>query len=106
MALVLTETAATEVKRIMEDQKLDGDAVLRVGVSAGGCSGFAYALGFDNSYDQAVDKKYECHGVPVVVDKKSDLHLEGTTIDFYEGDGRRGFMFDNPNVVKSCSCGC
>jgi iron-sulfur cluster assembly protein len=43
--------------------------------------------------------------VPVVVDKKSALYLDGTTVDFYDGIERRGFTFDNPNAVKSCGCG-
>ena len=38
--------------------------------------------------------------MPVVVDKKSALYLDGTTVDFYEGIERRGFTFDNPNAVK------
>lgn len=104
MSIVLTEKAAHEVKRIMEAQKYE-DHVLRVGVAGGGCSGFSYALGFAKDYDEAVDSKYEFHGVPVVVDKKSALYLDGTTVDFYEGIDRRGFTFDNPNAVKSCGCG-
>ena len=40
MAVVLTEKAAAEVKRIMEEQKYEEDIVLRVGVTGGGCSGF------------------------------------------------------------------
>jgi iron-sulfur cluster assembly protein len=104
MSVVLTERAAAEVKRIMEAQKYE-DHVLRVGVTGGGCSGFSYALGFDKEYDEAKDAKYEYHGVPVVVDKKSALYLDGTTVDFYEGIDRRGFTFDNPNAVKSCGCG-
>ncbi len=49
--------------------------------------------------------KFECHGVTVVVDKKSELFLDGTTVDFYDGLEKRGFTFDNPNAVKSCGCG-
>jgi iron-sulfur cluster assembly protein len=105
MAIVLTEKAAHEVKRIMDDQKLEEGTVLRVGVTGGGCSGFSYALGFDKQYDAKVDSRYEYHGVPVVVDKKSALYLDGTTVDFYDGIERRGFTFDNPNAVKSCGCG-
>jgi iron-sulfur cluster assembly protein len=105
MAVTHTEKAANEVKRIMVDQKIEPEMVLRVGVTGGGCSGFPYALGFDKSYDEKVDSKYEYHGVPVVVDKKSALYLDGTTIDFYEGLEARGFKFDNPNAVKSCGCG-
>jgi iron-sulfur cluster assembly protein len=105
MALLLSEKAATEVKRIMQDQKLETDMVLRVGVAGGGCSGFQYSLGFDNNFDDKLDSKYDYHGVTVVVDKKSALYLDGTTVDFYEGLEKRGFTFDNPNAVKSCGCG-
>lgn len=105
MPVMLTEKAAQEVKRIMDAQKIEAGSVLRVGVTGGGCSGFSYALGFDKTFDASVDSKYDCHGVPVVVDKKSDLYLDGTTVDFYEGIERRGFTFDNPHAVKSCGCG-
>ena len=105
MGIVLTEDAAKEVKRIIEDQKLEEGTVLRVGVTGGGCSGFSYALGFDKSYDEKVDSKIQYHGIDVVVDKKSALYLDGTTVDFYSGIDKRGFTFDNPNAVKSCGCG-
>jgi iron-sulfur cluster assembly protein len=105
MAVTLTEKAASEVKRIMVDQKIEPETLLRVGVTGGGCSGFSYALGFDKSFDEKADSRFECHGVPVVVDKKSALYLDGTTIDFYDGLEARGFKFDNPNAVKSCGCG-
>jgi iron-sulfur cluster assembly accessory protein len=105
MSIVLTEKAAKEVKRIIEDQKLEDGTLLRVGVAGGGCSGFSYSLGFDKSFDETADAKYEFHGIPVVVDKKSALYLDGTTVDFYDGLERRGFTFDNPNAVKTCGCG-
>ncbi|MEO2049444.1 MAG: iron-sulfur cluster assembly accessory protein [Pirellulales bacterium] len=105
MGIVLTEEAAKEVKRIIEDQKLEEGTVLRVGVTGGGCSGFSYALGFDKNFDDKVDSKFQHHGIDVVVDKKSALYLDGTTVDFYSGIDKRGFTFDNPNAVKSCGCG-
>lgn len=105
MAVTLTEKAAQEVKRIVEEQKLEDGTVLRVGVTGGGCSGFSYALGFDKTYDEKADSRFECHGVTMVVDKKSALYLDGTTVDFFDGIEKRGFTFDNPNAVKSCGCG-
>ena len=105
MSVMLSERAAKEVKKIMEDQKMGPNLMLRIGVAGGGCSGFQYALGFDDKFDEKVDSKREFHGVPVVVDKKSDLYLDGTTVDFYEDISKRGFTFDNPNAVKSCGCG-
>lgn len=105
MAVKLSEKAANEVKKIIVEQKLDAATVLRVGVAGGGCSGFSYSLGFDSQMDPAADMKFECHGVTMVVDKKSELFLDGTTVDFYDGLEKRGFTFDNPNAVKSCGCG-
>ena len=105
MAITLTERAASEVKRIMEEQKLENGTVLRVGVTGGGCSGFSYALGFDEKYDEQADSRSTQHGVDIVVDRKSALYLDGTTVDFYDGLEKRGFTFENPNAVKSCGCG-
>lgn len=105
MSLILTEKAAAEVKRIMENQQLENGTLLRIGISAGGCSGFSYSLGFDKAFDEKADAKFDQHGVSLVVDKKSSLFLEGTTLDFYEGIEKRGFTFDNPNAVRTCGCG-
>jgi iron-sulfur cluster assembly accessory protein len=105
MPITLTEKAASEVKKIIADQKLATETVLRVGVQGGGCSGFSYSLGFDSNWDAKADSLEEQHGVKVVVDKKSDLFLDGTTLDFHEGIDKRGFTFNNPNAKKSCGCG-
>lgn len=107
MSVMLTESAAKEVKRVLSEQSPEESAVLRVGILAGGCSGFQYRLEFDkeDQVDSNADTITDQHGVKVVVDKKSALYLEGTTLDFYEGIDKRGFHFDNPNVVKSCGCG-
>ncbi len=105
MSITLTEAAALEIKRVIEEQGNDQMKYVRVGVAGGGCSGFQYSFDFTNSYDDAEDTFGEHHGVGVVVDKKSDLFLDGTTIDFYTGLDKRGFTFDNPNAVKSCGCG-
>lgn len=105
MSITLTEAAATEIRRVIEEQARPELKYVRVGVVGGGCSGFQYSFNFTNEYDATADQVSEHHGVEVVVDKKSDLFLDGTTIDFYTGLDKRGFTFDNPNAVKSCGCG-
>jgi iron-sulfur cluster assembly accessory protein len=106
MALVMTDKAAEEVKRVHAEQKLGDEMFLRISVAGGGCSGFSYAMGFDSSYDRAVDAQYEFGGCKVVVDKKSALYLDGATVDWFDTPERRGFAFDNPNAISSCgSCG-
>ena len=105
MAVTITEKAAGEIKRVITEQHMPAETVLRIGVAGGGCSGFQYNLGFDNKSDQSADHVTQQHGIAVAVDKKSYLFLDGTTVDFYEGLEKRGFTFDNPNAVKSCGCG-
>ena len=105
MSISLSERAAVEVNRYKEDNKINGETFLRIGATAGGCSGYSYQLEFDSAFDAASDDEYESHGVKVVVDKKSLLLLDGTTIDWHESLEQSGFTFNNPNVVKSCGCG-
>ncbi len=104
MSVTLTEKAAVEVKRIIEEQGGDEPMLLRVSVQGGGCSGFSYGLGFDTESSEK-DRIAEFHGVKLAVEKKFDPYLDGTVIDFYDGLEKRGFVFNNPNVVKSCGCG-
>jgi iron-sulfur cluster assembly protein len=103
--VTVTEKAAGEIKRVISEQNMPEGTVLRIGVAGGGCSGFQYKLGFDESVDVTKDHVHEQHGLKVAVDKKSDLFLDGTTVDFYDGLEKRGFTFDNPNVTRSCGCG-
>ena len=102
--ITLTESAASEVKRIM-DETAKPEMYLRIAIRAGGCSGFQYDFGLTEEADSETEQIDEQHGVKLAVEKRSALYLDGTTVDFYEGIERRGFTFENPNVVKSCGCG-
>lgn len=103
--IILSETAAREIKSIIQQQELDANAVrLRVGVKGGGCSGFSYLLDLTES-QKDTDEVFEQHGLKVVCDPKSMLYLAGTTIDFRDEIMGRGFVFNNPNSTSSCGCG-
>jgi len=105
MGIELTETAAREVKTIIEQQELADDKVrLRVGVKGGGCSGFSYLLDLTEQQGDN-DEAFDQHGIMVVCDPKSYLYLNGTTIDFKDEVMGRGFVFSNPNATSSCGCG-
>ena len=52
MAVKLSERAAEEVKRFQIEHNFGDDMVLRIGIAAGGCSGFSYTLNFDDSFDE------------------------------------------------------
>jgi iron-sulfur cluster assembly protein len=103
--LILTETAAREIRTIIQQQELDADKVrLRVGVKGGGCSGFSYILDLTETQKDS-DEVFEQHGVKIIVDPKSLLYLNGTRVDFKDEIMGRGFVFTNPNATTSCGCG-
>ena len=105
MPIELTETAAREIKSIIEQQKLDIQKVrLRVGVKGGGCSGFSYLLDLTEQ-ERENDETFDENGVTVVCDPKSYLYLNGTQIDFKDEVMGRGFVFKNPNATNTCGCG-
>jgi len=103
MALALTETASKHVKKLLDEQKLQG-VFLRMGVKGGGCSGLSYSLEFDSELGPH-DKKFEVDGVTVVCDAKSYLYLNGTTLDYVTQGLQGGFTFINPQAKSSCGCG-
>lgn len=105
MGIQLTETAAREIKTIIQQQELDAGKIrLRVGVKGGGCSGFSYVLDLTEN-ERDTDEISEQHGVRIVCDPKSLIYLDNTTIDFKDEIMGRGFVFNNPNATSSCGCG-
>jgi iron-sulfur cluster assembly protein len=83
----------------------DDDAVLRMGVRGGGCSGFQYALTIDVA--QPDDIRFEQDGLPIAVAADAVPYLTGSVLD-YEDDllqQKAGFRFDNPNATAACGCG-
>lgn len=105
MGITLTETAAREIKNIIQQQELDAEKVrLRVGVKGGGCSGFSYILDLTESQRDS-DEAFDLHGVKVIIDPKSLLYLSGVTVDFRDEIMGRGFVFNNPNATSTCGCG-
>ena len=104
-SMEVTDMAVANIRRFMET---DGkaDAVVRVGVRGGGCSGLSYVLQFEDAGTiGAMDRVIEKDGIRVVVDKKSMLYLAGTTLDYEDGLSGKGFTFKNPNSRQSCGCG-
>jgi iron-sulfur cluster assembly protein len=100
----LTESAAAKIRELQAEEPEGDTTVLRVAVQGGGCSGFEYALGFDQGAQEG-DHELELHGVQVVVDPFSAPYLQGSVIDFLTGLQESGFKIENPNVVAACGCG-
>ncbi|MBL8822791.1 MAG: iron-sulfur cluster assembly accessory protein [Planctomycetia bacterium] len=109
--ITVTERAAEEVRRIVDEQRAAGvlapeeRVYLRVSVKGGGCSGFQNKLDLDPNYNEKSDELFEVNGVGVVADRKSLLYISGATVDFHNDLNKRGFSVSNPNAKTTCGCG-
>jgi iron-sulfur cluster assembly accessory protein len=100
----LSATAATEVRRYIEEQGAAEQAGLRVGVLPGGCSGFQYGLNIEDEPGED-DMVLESQGIRLFVDPFSLQYLEGCEIDYVSTFQGSGFTFNNPNASGGCGCG-
>jgi iron-sulfur cluster assembly accessory protein len=101
--ITMTPVAVKEVKALIEKDGRD-DAMLRVGVEGGGCSGLNYTMNLDTVVDD-LDQQFEFEGISVVCHAKSYLYLNGMNIDYTQDMLGGGFKFENPNASRSCGCG-
>ena len=101
--LSVTSKAAEWIRQLRNRESL-GAHLLRISIVGGGCSGMSYRMGFVETEGEH-DQVFEKDGVKVVVDPKSLLYLQGTTIDFADGLNGTGFTFNNPNAKRTCGCG-
>lgn len=98
----ITEGAAKRIKELLASESPDRTG-LRLKVVGGGCSGLQYKMGLDDP--KPTDRIFEHGGAKVIVDLKSLLYLGGTELDYRESLMESGFVFQNPNVKRSCGCG-
>ena len=100
----VTDNAATHIEKLLQKQSIPGGG-LRVGVKAGGCSGFEYVFAWEPEPREA-DLIFDGpRGVRVWIDPRSHRLLDGTTLDYDTSLLSRGFVFQNPHAKNTCGCG-
>lgn len=101
--ITVTERAAVKAASLSERE---GHArpILRLRVTAGGCSGFSYKLSFEDD-PAADDLTLTAHGLTVLVDPRSAPIVAGSEIDFLDAMMGGGFKVNNPQAVHECACG-
>src|SRR5262245_60869388 len=99
----ITAAAAEEIAK-QRAKRGTPDASIRFGLRGGGCNGFSYVFEWADQ-PRPTDKKFEGHGVSIIVDPKSYVYLAGMQLDFVRGMMGHGFKFNNPNAKGSCGCG-
>ena len=102
MAITFTKPAAQHVVTIATNK----EPIVRLGVMAGGCSGYEYALDIiDIDNVKFNDRIFSSHGARIAVDPRSYLYINGTQVGYDNSIMGGGFTFDNPNAKRSCGCG-
>jgi iron-sulfur cluster assembly protein len=99
----ITPAAAEEIAK-QRAKRGTPDAVIRIGVRGGGCTGFTYVFEWAEQIREK-DYRFDAFGVSVVVDPKSLVYLGGMQLDFVRGMMGHGFKFNNPNAKGACGCG-
>ena len=97
--ITLTDTAVEKLNTL-----ITGNRQLRVLVKGTGCSGMAYHLEY-NLMETDQDDSFTVRGIPVIIDKKSQVYVEGAEIDHRKKGLNEGFEFYNPKERARCGCG-
>src|SRR5689334_7756386 len=102
IAVTMTERAARRIGEILKAEP--AGSMLRVSVEGGGCSGFQYRFGFEQS--KAADDLVLAHdGATVLIDPVSVKYMEGAEIDYVDDLIGASFKVNNPVATASCGCG-
>lgn len=99
----ITAAAAEEIAK-QKAKRGTPEAMIRIGVRGGGCTGFTYVFEWAEQI-RPTDKVFSAHGQSIVVDPKSLVYLGGMQLDFVKGMMGHGFKFNNPNAKGACGCG-
>ena len=101
-SITLSPRAARRIAEILSTEATQ--ALFRVSVEGGGCSGFQYR--FDVTKERAPDDMLiERDGARVLVDPVSLGFMQGAEIDFVDELIGAQFKINNPNVTASCGYG-
>ncbi|XP_009884160.1 PREDICTED: iron-sulfur cluster assembly 1 homolog, mitochondrial [Charadrius vociferus] len=97
-----TPSAVQKIKQLLKDKP--EHVGVKVGVRTRGCNGLSYTLEYTKSKGDS-DEEVVQDGVRVFIEKKAQLTLLGTEMDYVEDKLSSEFVFNNPNIKGTCGCG-
>jgi iron-sulfur cluster insertion protein len=100
--ITITDSAVSKIKSIISED--EPNAMLRIFVEGGGCSGFKYGFSLENIIEED-DLRFDKDGISVVVDAISMQYLQEAEVDYKQTLTSAEFVIKNPNVKAACGCG-
>jgi len=100
----ITENAAAQIQKMLA-KRGNSETGLRIGVKAGGCSGFEYTFGWEHAPKEIDIVVNGPQGAKIFIDPRSLLLLDGTVLDFDTSLLSKGFILNNPHAKSTCGCG-
>src|SRR3989338_10434830 len=95
----LTEKAAAKVKQMISKENKENYG-LRLGIVAGGCSGYMYEIQLEKEPKEN-DMVMEDKGIKIFINPESIPFMKGSTVDYRDALQNSGFKINNPNVKRS-----
>ena len=100
----ITEAASKHILKMLDKNQLPGGG-LRVGLRAGGCSGYEYVFAWElapKTDDQVFVGPQDAR---IFIDPRSFRLLDHAVLDYDTNLVSKGFFFQNPNAKSTCGCG-
>lgn len=104
--LTLGENAVQQIAQILLQNTQKPH--FRVQIKGGGCSGFEYVFGIDDTVREQDFCQYienSENSFMLLVDAISFQYIEDANIDYVSDAKGARFVVSNPNAQLSCSCG-
>jgi len=100
----IRESADRQIRKLLAKRQM-AEGGLRIGLKAGGCSGFEYVFSWEEAPHDG-DHVFEGpEGGKVFIDPRSFRLLDGTVLAYDTSLISRGFLFENPHAKSTCGCG-
>lgn len=100
----ITENASKHITKMLAKHQLAGGG-LRVGLRAGGCSGYEYVFAWEPE-PKPDDQVFAGAGdARIFIDPRSFRLLDGAVLDYDTNLISKGFFFQNPHAKSTCGCG-